>query len=180
MINLLVPSTESVKFLIFFGIYIIYIQSSHTFCVQHWKYGRAWGQGYVTIDLYIIDIFFLCILQIFYFKMLPGVDVVTVDVATDSKRCAIVSVQNKTVSSHNIMLLLLLPISLVAFEYLYTDTGIEVILSKPCAVKNTKLHVCINRLFFLFHSDSVQWMISLRMPKVKESTRPWALQLSLL
>ena len=36
--------------------------------------------------------------QIFYFKMPEGVDVVTVDVATDSKRCAIVSVQNKTVS----------------------------------------------------------------------------------
>ena len=30
--------------------------------------------------------------------MPEGVDMVTVDVATDSKRCAIVSVQNKTVS----------------------------------------------------------------------------------
>lgn len=88
--------------------------------------------------------------------MPPGVDVVTVDVATDSKRCAIVSVQNKTVSNYYIMLLLLLPISLVAFEYLYTDTGIEVILSKPCAVKNT--NSCMHQwiIFFLFHFDSVQ------------------------
>ena len=30
--------------------------------------------------------------------MPDGIDVVTVDVATDSKRCAVVSVQNKTVS----------------------------------------------------------------------------------
>ena len=36
--------------------------------------------------------------QIFYFKMEEGDDVVTVDVATDSKKCVIVSVQNKTVS----------------------------------------------------------------------------------
>ena len=47
----------------------------------------------VSLVLSIVNV-----VQIFYFKMPEGVNVVTVDVATDSKRCAIVSVQNKTVS----------------------------------------------------------------------------------
>ena len=46
----------------------------------------------------VIIIFMIDFGQIFYFKMEEGVDVVTVDVATDSKKCVIVSVQNKTVS----------------------------------------------------------------------------------
>ena len=45
---------------------------------------------------------FVTFVQIFYFKMPDNIDVVTVAVATDSKRCAIVSVQNKTVSGSGI------------------------------------------------------------------------------